>query len=235
MLTMVSGLWFRLSIHAPMAPPHFQGSVGAQRTSWMLPKKPSKLGFLQKAPPAVRHPSYHPNYFLLGFRATPSIPTSTNNMICPPQAGPPGRGLEGLKGFLEVFSLEARASGFQGFRHFQPSSTNLHYLQVGPWASRPSEGRERNGFLRGCPGCGRRPIKYLPMYEELGGARNVHSPETPPIVLPSTGVKADVCLQCLTRERPKQAEWEFRVCGVLGGLQIAKSQSHMGQEVNFKF
>ena len=40
--------------HAPMAPPHFQGSVSggtscAQRTSWMLPTKPSKLGF------AVRH------------------------------------------------------------------------------------------------------------------------------------------------------------------------------------
>ena len=51
-----------------MAPPHFQGSVGggrscAQRTSLMLSKKPSKLGFL-------RSPTgYHPNYFLQGCRA----------------------------------------------------------------------------------------------------------------------------------------------------------------------
>ena len=52
------GLWgvSGLSIHAPMAPPHFQGSVGggtscAQRTSLMLPKKPSKLGFLQHSHP----------------------------------------------------------------------------------------------------------------------------------------------------------------------------------------
>ena len=34
--------------------------------------------------------------------------------------------------------------------------------------------------------------------EEPGGALYVHSPEAPPIVLPSTGVKADVYLQCLT-------------------------------------
>ena len=34
--------------------------------------------------------------------------------------------------------------------------------------------------------------------EEPGGAPYVHSPYTPPIVLPSTGVKADVYLQCLT-------------------------------------
>ena len=63
-----------------MAPPHFQGSVGggtscAQRTSWMLPKKPSKLGFLQNPHPLRDITGYHPNYFLLGFRATPSIPT----------------------------------------------------------------------------------------------------------------------------------------------------------------
>ena len=42
-----------------MAPPHFQGSVGsgtscAQRISWTLPKKPLKLGYLQKTHP-VRH------------------------------------------------------------------------------------------------------------------------------------------------------------------------------------
>ena len=34
--------------------------------------------------------------------------------------------------------------------------------------------------------------------EQPGGALDVHSPYTPPIVLPSTGVMADVYLQCLT-------------------------------------
>ena len=34
--------------------------------------------------------------------------------------------------------------------------------------------------------------------EEPGGALYVHSPQAPPIVLPSTGVKADVYLQRLT-------------------------------------
>ena len=34
--------------------------------------------------------------------------------------------------------------------------------------------------------------------EEPGGALYVHFPYTPPIVLPSTGVKADVYPQCLT-------------------------------------
>ena len=52
--------------------------------------------------------------------------------------------------------------------------------------------------------------------EEPGGALYVHSPWAPPTVLPSTGVKADVYLQCLTTlvrggTRPKQAGWEFRV------------------------
>ena len=72
-----------LSIHAPMAPPHFQGSVGggtsrAQRISWMLPKKPSKLSCcyalnfnLQKI------------VFLL-------LISSEQHGGAPPQAGPPG-------------------------------------------------------------------------------------------------------------------------------------------------
>ena len=34
--------------------------------------------------------------------------------------------------------------------------------------------------------------------EEPGGALYVHSPSAPPMVLPSTGVKADAFLQCLT-------------------------------------
>ena len=69
-----------------MAPPHFQGSVGggkscAQRTSLMLPKKPSKLGFLQHSHPLRDITGYHPNYFLLGFRATASIPTSKKDRL----------------------------------------------------------------------------------------------------------------------------------------------------------
>ena len=38
----------------------------------------------------------------------------------------------------------------------------------------------------------------LDVREEPGEALYVHSPWAPPIVLPSTGVKADVYLQCLT-------------------------------------
>ena len=34
--------------------------------------------------------------------------------------------------------------------------------------------------------------------EQPGGSLYDHSPQAPPIVLPSTGVKADVFLQCLT-------------------------------------
>ena len=52
------GLGFRastragLSIHAPIAPPHFHGGTSwAQRTSWTLPKKLAKLGFLQNPHP----------------------------------------------------------------------------------------------------------------------------------------------------------------------------------------
>ena len=61
-----------------MAPPYLQGSVGegrscSQRTSLMLPKRPSKLGFLQHSHPLCDITDYHPNYF----RATPSIPTGS--------------------------------------------------------------------------------------------------------------------------------------------------------------
>ena len=76
-----------LSIHARMAPPHFQGSVGggtycAQLTSWMLPKKPSKLGFLQNPHPLCDITGHHPNFLLLGFRATPLIHTSKMSSSC---------------------------------------------------------------------------------------------------------------------------------------------------------
>ena len=52
--------------------------------------------------------------------------------------------------------------------------------------------------------------------EELGGALYVHSPQAPPIVLPSTGVKTDVFslvsgYSSNGWERPKQAVWEFKV------------------------
>ena len=38
----------------------------------------------------------------------------------------------------------------------------------------------------------------LHLREEPGGALYVHSPQAPPIVLPSKGIKADVFLQRLT-------------------------------------
>ena len=91
-----------------------------------------EAGFSSKLPPVVRLAGYHPNYFLFGFRATPSIPTSKRSSSRsfkeedgPPQAGlqepsrasgaskkglpgPPGlqgqgpRGCQGLPGGLEI-------------------------------------------------------------------------------------------------------------------------------------
>ena len=94
-----------------MAPPHFQGSVGggkscAQRTLLMLPEKPSKLGFLQHSHPLRDITGYHPNYFLLRFRATRSIPTSNRSSsrfsirrrTGPPQARLPGASQTRLPG-----------------------------------------------------------------------------------------------------------------------------------------
>ena len=94
-----------LSIHAPMAPPHFQGSVGggtssAQRTSLLLCKSHRNWAFFNT--PTRCETSQATNYFLLGFRATPSIPTSKRSSLAPskrktgpPQAGLPGSGPAG--------------------------------------------------------------------------------------------------------------------------------------------
>ena len=135
-----------LCIHAPMAPPRFQGSVGggtscAERISWMLPKKPSKLGFRQNPSPAVGITGYHPNYFLLGFRATPSIPTSKRSSS---KRG--RRAFRGLCGPLKP----AEAPGFfrvcKGLRGLQdlPASVASKNLQRPPSVSdHPSNGWER--------------------------------------------------------------------------------------------
>ena len=51
--------------------------------------------------------------------------------------------------------------------------------------------------------------------EEPGGALYVHSPKAPPIVLPSTGVKVDVFLQCLTTL-------------VIGGNDLSRPDGNLG-------
>ena len=83
-----------LSIHAPMAPPHFQGSVGggascpSSHRSWAFFKIPTHCETAQATT----------QFFLLGFRATPSIPTSKRsssrfwfqvNIMTGPGQGPP--------------------------------------------------------------------------------------------------------------------------------------------------
>ena len=71
-----------LSIHAPAAPPHFQGSVGgggascAQRPTKDVIQESIATGISNFSHPLREVTGYHPNYFLLGFRAAPSIPTS---------------------------------------------------------------------------------------------------------------------------------------------------------------
>ena len=114
-----------------MAPPHFQGSVGggtscAQRTSVMLPKKPSKLGFLQHSHPLGDITGYHPNYFLLGFRATPSIPTCKRIVFegrkvekGPPRDQGPPRASKGLQepprpSIKALQSLQGLSKAFKG-------------------------------------------------------------------------------------------------------------------------
>ena len=54
--------------------------------------------------------------------------------------------------------------------------------------------------------------------EEPGGALYVHSPQASPIVLPSTGVKADVYLQCLTTL-------------LMGGIGLSRPGGNLGFRV----
>ena len=56
-------------------------------------QEPSKLGFLQHSHPLWDITGYHPNYFLLGFRATPSIPT----LLLPRERRPAAGGFAGPK------------------------------------------------------------------------------------------------------------------------------------------
>ena len=122
-----------------------------------MPKKPSKLGFLQKNPPAVRH-----HYFLLGFRATPSMPTSTRLSSCfqqhdsrqgLPRRLPGFRGsLRALKGLGALPGLGGLERGLQvpGFRAWSPVTVftvfpfkgkiNVHCLDLAHWG----------GWRQGC-------------------------------------------------------------------------------------
>ena len=169
-----------------MAPPHFQGSVGggtscAQRTSLMLFKKPSKLGFLQNPHPLCDITGYHPNYFLLGFRATPSIPTSKRSssrfLERNKMEGKTGRRRRASRG------LQGPSGASRGLQGPPGASTDL---QGPPGLSRAS----RN--LQGPPG----PAGAWDLGFRGGDSSTLHRL---PIVIPSAGVMAGH-LQCLTTQ-----------------------------------
>ena len=106
-----------LSIHAQLTPPHFQGSVGggtsyAQRTSWMLPKKPSKLGFF-----IVRIHRLPPNLLpVRGLGLRPQFPPPKDRLLTSHSSeyhaagGPPGA----FRGPPEGFQGPPPARGLQG-------------------------------------------------------------------------------------------------------------------------
>ena len=163
------------------------GTSCAQRTSLMLLEKPSKLGFLQNPHPLWDITGYHPNYFLLGFRATPSIPTlkrsKGDSLQGPPRAS---RVLQGPPGTSRGSRLEAppNQAGLQGppLREKFPglggprgclervqtqaflSGKSMYLVYI--WVTGVAGGRAVPPDVR----------------EEPGGALDVHSPEAPPLV-----------------------------------------------------
>ena len=184
-----------------MAPPHFQGSVGggtscAQRTSLMLPNNPSKLGFLQNS-------GYHPNYYLLGFRATCA------------KDGPASRNLQGPpKASRVVQGLRARTAG-AGFGRVRRWPLGLTRRFAAARAQDPPTnppGRRLKQRGRHFRAGSWFPIKGYIVYVWPTGVAQGRA--VPPDVREEPG-GADVHLKCLTilvmGEQPKQAGWEFRV------------------------
>ena len=161
-----------------MAPPHFQGSVGggtscAQRTSLMLCRSHRNWAFFNT--PTRDITGYHPNYFLLGFRATPSIPTSKRSSSCsfkekeqaglqgPPGASPsPADLLQlGARTLQRASWKDAKnvENPFQALIGVFPSRGKSMYI-VHIWLTRVAGGRAVPPDAR----------------EEPGGALYVHSP-----------------------------------------------------------
>ena len=127
-----------------MAPPHFHGWRQILRPANFVDvaQEAIETGLSSTLPPAVRHTGYHSNYFLLGFRATPSIPTSNRSSsrfsfkgIQRRRTGPLQVGLQGppASGFQ-------KAQGLISFRGIQgPPPTASSSLQFWSGFSRPWE------------------------------------------------------------------------------------------------
>ena len=170
-----------------MAPPHFQGSLGGGTSCARQPTKD-----VVKESIATGISSIFPT------RCEKSQATTQKGQA----QGQEGRaargegqrgGQEGAKG--QATSLAPCGSVFWCFFWGGPASAVVVRLLVIGFREFPSgenqctlQGFGLQGWLEA----------ELCLRGEPGGALFVHSPKAPPIVLPNTGVKADVFLQCLT-------------------------------------
>ena len=119
-------------------------------------QEPSKLGFLQHSHPLWDITGYHPNYFLLGFRATPSIPTSKRSSSCSfqekdaPQAfagassklqkpgrhcRPPAPRPRGASRGLRGRGLQGPPGASRGSRSFRPPQTPCQPFPARFWGA----------------------------------------------------------------------------------------------------
>ena len=140
-----------LSVHAPMAPPHLQAHPASSEPHGCCPR--SHRGFSSKSPRAVSIKGYHPNYFLLMFRPTPSyshLQKIVNTTMGPPRGlQGPFRGFQGLVQNPPPFYKEAASVG---------DGKSVYIAKVWP-----------TGLAGG---------RAVPpdVWEEPGGALYVHSP-----------------------------------------------------------